>query len=216
MGALVIMQNEFSHEQKAGAATSSAAATSSPTTAAATGKRDEIMSAACAPSEIDPELGFKIRCLSSALYHEDRERFFAWVHRGAMFFVVAFGTAAISPLKNTFPHALPAAITLTGLLDLVFDLSGKARLHATLRKQIYAVLADVGHIDLKELERRLTLVYADEPPCMHAANAVAYNRAMVSYGRSADALLVIGWRGTIVRHCWPFTHQDFPTNAEVK
>lgn len=209
------MQNELIANEQ-GQTAVPAAATAAPSTPTTTRERDKVAASASAPSQIDPELEFKIRCLSSALYHEDRERFFAWVHRGAMFFVVAFGTAAISPLKNTFPHALPAAITLTGLLDLVFDLSGKARLHATLRKQIYAVLADVGHVDLKELERRLTLVYADEPPCMHAANAVAYNRAMVSYGRPADALLMTGWRGTIVRHFWPFTHKDFPTNAEAK
>ncbi len=208
------MQNEFSHEQKAGAAT--AAPTSTAAAPTRTGERDEIVSAASAPAEIDTELGFKIRCLSSALYHEDRERFFAWLHRWAMFFVVASGTAAFLPIKAEHPLLLTGIATFAGLIDLVFDVSGKARLHATLRKQIYAVLADVGHIDLKELERRLTLIYADEPPCMHAANAVAYNRAMVSYGRPADALLTTGWRGSIVRHFWPFTHNDFPTNAEVK
>jgi hypothetical protein len=209
------MQNEILHEQKAGAA-ASAAPTSSPTPATRAGERDEIISSASSPAEINETLNFQIRCLSSALYHEDRERFFAWLHRWAMFLVVASGTAAFLPIKAEHPLLMPGIATFAGLIDLVFDVSGKARLHATLRKQIYAILADVGHVELKELERRLTLVYADEPPCMHAANAVAYNRAMVSYGRPADALLVTGWRGTIVRHCWPFTHQDFPTSAEAR
>lgn len=206
------MQNEpIAHEQ---GQTTGAAATAASSTTTTTRERDKVASAAGAPSEIDPELEFKIRCLSSALYHDDRERFFAWVHRGAMFFVVAFGTAAISPLKDTFPHALPAAITLTGLLDLVFDLSGKARLHATLRKQIYGVLADVGHEPLPNLERRLVLIYSDEPPCMGAANAVAYNRAMRSYGRPEKHLVKITWWESLLRHIVPFAPAHFPIGSD--
>ncbi len=166
--------------------------------------------------QIDGIDDFRIRCLASALYHEDRERFFAWTHRAAMFLVVASGTAALSPLKETYPHAIPAFTTLVGLLDLVFDLSGKARLHAGLRKQIYSVLADAnGHDNLNNLERRLTLIYAEEPPCMYAVNAVAYNRAMASYGRPEKYSLDIGWKASFIRHLWPFTPSTFKAHDEL-
>jgi hypothetical protein len=166
--------------------------------------------------QIDALAEFKINCLSSALYHEDRERFFAWVHRTAMFLVVASGTAALSPLKETFPHAIPAVTTLVGLLDLVFDLSGKARLHAGLRKQIYSVLADAdGYDSLDNLNRRLILIYAEEPPTMYAVSAIAYNRAMMSYGRPHKYLLAIGNRDRLIRHIWPFTANTFKSFDEM-
>jgi hypothetical protein len=167
--------------------------------------------------QIDALTEFKINCLASALYHEDRERFFSWVHRTAMFLVVASGTAALSPMKETFPHAIPAITTLVGLLDLVFDLSGKARLHAGLRKQVFSVLADAdGHDNICSLNRRLTLIYAEEPPTMYAVNAVAYNRAMMSYGRSHKFLLDISDRDRIIRHIWPFTANTFKSFDELE
>jgi hypothetical protein len=204
------MGTDFSNERQVEAAAASAASA----TPSVTGE-ENTGSATCQAASISDEENFKVRCLSSALYHEDRERFFAWLHRSAMFLVVLSGTAALSPLKGHFPIALPAITTLLGLLDLVFDLSGKARLHATLRRQVYAVLADVGHETLPDLERKLTLIYADEPPCMYAVNAVAYNRAMTSYGRPQEFLLQVGWKSTFLRHLWPFTPSSFRANDEV-
>lgn len=204
-----LIQNERREEASATCATPAPGTSAQASTAQRTQGRPDQGAAADPASSLTDIQSFEIKCLASALYHEDRERFFAWTHRAAMFLVVASGTAALSPLKETYPVGIPAFITLIGLLDLVFDLSGKARLHATLRKQIYAILADVGHDDLKDLERRLTLVYAEEPPCMHAVNALAYNQAMRSYGRPDEFQLVIGWRETMLRHLWPFTPASF-------
>jgi hypothetical protein len=67
------------------------------------------------------------------------ERFFARIHKGAMFFVVASSTATFAWVKAA-PY-FAGIITLAGLLDLVFDVSGKARLHASLRRRIYDLLA---------------------------------------------------------------------------
>jgi hypothetical protein len=103
-----------------------------------------------------------------------------------------------------------------GFVYVVFDVRGKAGLHSGLRKQIYGVLADAnGDETLSNLERRLTLIYADEPPCMYAVNALAYNRAMASYGRPAQFLLEIGWRANFVRHIWPFTASTFKAYDEL-
>jgi hypothetical protein len=74
-------------------------------------------------TELSDREQFQIDCLRSARYHEDRERFFARAHRAAMFVVVVSGTASFAFVRAT--PFLAALITLAGLLDLVFDVSGK-------------------------------------------------------------------------------------------
>jgi hypothetical protein len=134
-----------------------------------------------------------------------------------MFIVVASGTAALSPYTHTYPLLFPAITTLFGLIDLVFDVSGKARLHAGLRKQIFSVLADADESsDIITLERRLTLIYADEPPCMYAVNAVAYNNAMVSYGRPRKYLMKIGFLARLLRNWWAYGANSFKSYEELK
>jgi hypothetical protein len=133
-----------------------------------------------------------------------------------MFVVVASGTAALSPFTHSYPFLFPAITTLTGLIDLVFDVSGKARLHAALRKQIFGVLADAdGSSDINALERRLTLIYADEPPCIYAVNAVAYNNAMISYGRPRKHFMKIDFWPRFLRNWWPFAANSFKTYEEL-
>jgi len=159
---------------------------------------------------------FKIKCLANAIYHEDRERFFATIHRLTMFVVVASGTAALSPYTHTYPLLFPAITTLAGLIDLVFDVSGKARLHAGLRKQIFNVLADAdGSGDINASERRLTLIYADEPPSMYAVNAIAYNNAMASYGRPRKYFMKIGFFSRLFRNWLPYGANYFKSYEEL-
>jgi hypothetical protein len=167
--------------------------------------------------EISAVDAFKIKALSSALYHEEREQFFASIHRMAMFIVVAAGTAALSPLRTEWPYFFPALTALFGLIDLVFDVSGKARIHAGLRKSIYTILADaeVSDPNIRDLDRRLVMVYADEPPCMYAVSAVSYNRAMTSLGRPRKYLVRIGTWESLIRNFWPFSANDFKDFEEA-
>ena len=73
---------------------------------------------------------------------------------------------------------LEASVTLAATLD------GSARLHASLKHRVYALLAQAeeGEIPIEKLREQAALVYANEPPCMHAVNAVAYNGAMLASG----------------------------------
>jgi hypothetical protein len=219
------------HDRQAEAAP--ATPSSSPTTAASLenrrgdGSRSQaynspgLNSAADSTAERQQEISnvdlFKIKALSSAMYHEEREQFFASAHRVAMFVVVAAGTAALSPLRTEWPNTFPALIALFGLIDLVFDVSGKSRLHATLRKSIYTILAEaeVNQPTLSELERRLVLIYADEPPCMHAVSAISYNRAMSSFGRPHKYLMSVGAWHARVRNFWPFSANYFKTYQQL-
>jgi hypothetical protein len=164
---------------------------------------------------LSPREEFVIDCLRNARYHEDRERFFARIHRTAMFIVVASGTATFAWLKAA-PY-LAGVITLAGLLDLVFDISGKARLHASLRRRVYDILAQAEDStrSVEGMREQAVRIYADEPPCMHAANIIAYNGAMDALHRPHSFKFKIEWYHRWLRHVWPFASAEFKTYGEL-
>lgn len=190
----------------------SVAATASSVTE--TGHEGLSTGAASAISISDRDL-FMIDCLRNARYHEDRERFFARIHKLAMFTVVASGTASFAWLKAA--PFLAGVITLAGLLDLVFDISGKARLHASLRRRIYDVLAQLEDPSrtLENLKEQAVRVYADEPPCMYAANFVAFNGAMEFLHRPREYHYEVKWYQRLLRHLWSFSSTNFKTHGEI-
>jgi hypothetical protein len=158
---------------------------------------------------------FQITLLRNSHYHEDRERFFAWWHKVTMFVVVLGAIATFAPIDKYWIAAL--VIAFAGLVDLVFDVSGRARLHASLRRRIYDLLAEAqdNDVDLTKMRKRAIDVYADEPPCMHAVNALAYNSAMASFERPQKLQLRIRWWQRIFRNVWPFPETDFKTFEEL-
>lgn len=166
-------------------------------------------------TEIDERTAFQIDCLRNARYHEDRESFFSFAHKGAMFVVVASGTAAFASVKAQ--PTLAAVITLAALIDLVFDVSGKARLHASIRRRIYDVLAQAEdeQRSLARLKEQAVRIYADEPPCMHAVNAIAYNAAMAAFERPKGHQLQVNWWQRLTRHFWPWSGTKFVTFDEI-
>jgi hypothetical protein len=195
------------------------ATTTSAATAAATsgaGARDEAATArSTAAVGISDRDSFLIECLRDTRYHEDRERYFARWHKFAMFVVVVSGTATFANWAS-LPW-IGAVVTLAGLLDLVFDVSGKARLHASLRRRVYDILAQLGDPNRKldPLREQLVRVYADEPPTMHAANMVAFNGAMEFLHRPREFQYVLKFRHRIFRNIWSFASTEFKTYAEV-
>jgi hypothetical protein len=160
---------------------------------------------------------FQITCLRNVHYHEDRERFFARLHKIVMFVVVSAGAATFAPLQHKYWIAA-SIITLAGLVDLVFDVSGKARLHASLRRRIYDILSEAqdNSVDLTKLRRRAIDVYADEPPCMHAVNALAHNAAIAAFERPPKQQFKIsGWQ-RFWRNVWPYPSVIFKTFDEME
>lgn len=218
-----------SRQAKDPAATSAASATPRASKGAAPadagfakpGAQDRQQSAGrSAASEGQGELNerelFRISLVRNAHYHEDRERFFARLHRVAMFVVVASGTASFAFVKATPFFA--GLITLAGLVDLVFDVSGKARLHASLRRRIYDVLAQTEDESrtVGQLKEQAVRIYADEPPCMHAVNALAYNAAMAAFNRPQKYLFKIDPFYRFMRHWCSFASVKFKTHEEIQ
>jgi len=181
--------------------------------------RDERLSSGAKAAEegvvLDPRISFRIDCLRNARYHEDREWFFAIIHKLTMFVVVLGGTAAFA-FVNQYRWAV-ALISIAAIVDLVFDVSGKARLHAGLRRRYNYVLAQSYNPsrDLASLEEQAVSIYGEEPPCMHAVNALAYNAAMRAFDRPEKKLLQITNMQRLLRHLWAYTAEDFKTGEEV-
>jgi hypothetical protein len=177
--------------------------------------QDETEGTAGAATALSPREEFEIDCLRNARYHEDRERFFARIHRGIMFIVVLSGTASFAFVKAS-PY-MAAAVTLVGLTDLVFDVSGKARLHAALRRRVYDLLAQLEDKSrtVEQLREQAVRVYADEPPCMYAANIIAYNGAMSLLNRPKQHQYKVEWYHWLFRNVWAFAETKFKTYEEL-
>jgi hypothetical protein len=201
------------------AATTTASASSDRGTSAASSEDRRWTSTSGPPptegSTITEREAFQITLLRNSHYHEDRERFFAWWHKVTMFVVVLGAIATFAPVEKYWIAAL--VIAFAGLVDLVFDVSGRARLHASLRRRIYDLLAEAqdNDVDLSKMRKRAIDVYADEPPCMHAVNALAYNSAMAAFERSQKLQFRIRWWQRIFRNVWPFPATDFKTFEEL-
>lgn len=132
-----------------------------------------------------------------------------------MFVAVASGTATFAWLKAA-PY-FAGLITLSGLLDLVFDVSGKARLHASLRRRVYDLLAQAEDPSrtVEALREQAVRIYADEPPCMYAANLIAYNGAMEFMQRPHVHLYKIEWHQRFFRRWFSFASTKFQTYGEL-
>jgi hypothetical protein len=167
-----------------------------------------------AAAALDEWAAFRIDCLKSALYHDDRERYYERWHKFTMLVAVLSSTSAFA-FVNEYRWFV-AAIAVAGVVDLVFDVSGKARLHAGLRRRFYDIyaLAEDASRSLPRLREQAARLYAEEPPCRHAVNALAYNGAMQAYDRPIDAQFPITRWQRFVRHWWPFTSEDFKTRDE--
>lgn len=122
-------------------------------------------------------------CERSKRYHSARLRFYEATHRWFIFAIVASSAGAIVKLVDDHVPWLPAVTAALGLFSLVFDLSGKARLHDSLYRR-YANLngriesfADPKQSDISEWRIEIHGIYADEPPVyrvlhQHCANQV--------------------------------------------
>ena len=95
----------------------------------------------------------------------------------------AAGVAQFLPGEWNTPLSLAASllVVVASTLDFVFDLPGGARLHRDLKSRLHSVLASLetcGDADLAGLRSQLQLIYAQQPPALRYAQALAYNMAV--------------------------------------
>ena len=165
-------------------------------------------------SEMSEEELIKFSCLRNAAYHEDFERFYARAHKFLMFLVVALGATALGVAvvqDSKFGLVFTFFATIAALVDLLWDVDGMARLHASLRRRCYDLLArlESGEPPDKLSVEFLRLV-TDEPPPMYAVNALAFNTAVEATGRPAAQKYVLKPWHVLLRHWLSFSERDFP------
>jgi|GEM_PF-2013584 len=159
--------------------------------------------------------------LKGAFYHEIRESYFIGWHKRLMFLIALSGTAAASTVLSNYATLAPyigILITILGLVDLVFDVSGKAREHGYLRKRFMELYGDCHGDPLDEsgLNRRLFALYAEEPPQYRAVNAVAYNLARRTlFDDKEERRLVISKPQRLLKNWWRFGGADFNRKSEA-
>jgi hypothetical protein len=181
--------------------------------------------ASAAPGLIEREL-LQFRCVRNAAYHEDWEYHYARVHRGLMFIVVFFGTLSIgaslaiylsSGHDNIWPTAGTFVAVVAGLVDVVWNIDGLAREHSILRRRCYDLVARMQAGEpIDSLQAAFTRIIADEPPAMHAVNALAFNAAVDALGRPIEQKYVLKPWQIWLRHWLRFQPNEFPTIGDAK
>ncbi|WP_157961759.1 hypothetical protein [Acuticoccus kandeliae] len=165
---------------------------------------------------VTPLENLQFRAIMNASYHQDMERFYDQVHRVLMFVVVLAGSSAVvSILPTTWAAGIA---TVAGLIDLVFDLFGKAALHKQLRWRALNIFAESYEpaANHEILGVKLARMYPDEPPENGPTLNLAYNRANQALGWSEGARLWVPWWARIFRHVVPWILYRRETLAERK
>ncbi len=156
----------------------------------------------------------EFRCTRNAAYHEDREMHFARIHRLLMFIVVVVGTGAAGASlvqENKYATIGTAIAVFAGLVDLLWNIDGMARLHSSLRRRCYDLLARLeANEPLEAIRAEYVRIIADEPPALHAVNALAFNAAIDALGRSPEQKYKLGFWQALLRHWFRFQPNEFP------
>ena len=160
----------------------------------------------------------RMSCAYGIHYHDDRERFFGRMHRCFMFAVIVMGAGAAADVTAALgwfdAKWLGAAAALIGAADIAFDVSGRARLHAGLKRDAVAILERIeSGCGMADARAAIARSHADEPPIMHGVAAWAYHAAQRGAGRpDATCLDVRPWQRAL-RHWLAFTPESFPDKA---
>lgn len=136
------------------------------------------------------------------------------MHRVFMFIVVVIGTASIGASlakENQWATLGTALAVFAGLVDLLWDVDGMARRHSTLRRRCFDLLARLeANKSIDGIRAEYIRIIADEPPAMHAVNALAFNAAVDALGRPPEQKYKLGFWAALLRHWLRFQPNEFP------
>jgi hypothetical protein len=157
-------------------------------------------------------------CLRNAIYHSSRRAFFDFLNRCLSFVVVASGAAAVADFSTGVglaPKTFAFIAAMSGLAQLVFDFSGRARTHEFLQRRFYELAAEISDAKNPNEEKLaswravLNRLYAEEPPPMRAVDAMAYNAAVDALDRDKKGRIKLEWYHTLFAQWWPFNKTAF-------
>lgn len=174
-------------------------------------------------------------------YHESREAWFSRTTRLIKVASLVSGTAAGATLLSSLPvdlrtnisAVLAFGIALLTMVDLIFDLPGGARAHASLKTKFASILAnleleiasltpeaDFSKQNSLYLKTRSEMVrlYGEEPPTYLVADAIAWNETARSLNgeMSKDKLIPILWNQRLFGHVFRYANFDASNPSERK
>lgn len=168
--------------------------------------------------------GLRFELLRNAAYHADRLSFFEGCHRLVMFLSALSGTAAAgAALRQGSGWGVAFGLIVAGLttLDLVLNLTARARHHETMRQRTFALLADLEEApadgaNVARCHAGLVRLYGEEGADMWAVSAMAWNTAFCALNRDIPegALIEIGLRRRLLRNIFPQPGQ-YLTGREI-
>lgn len=217
--------SDTGREARAAAAASNAAAASGPA-------HDPRAAGRSATAAEDLRFGLVFDLLRNMRYHSMREEWFASLGKLVQLVSLVAGTAAGATLLGSFldersrivvSAVLGFAVAFITLLNLVFDLSGKARLHAGLKQRFAAVLATVeAKVELSPAaiaacRAEMARIYGEEPSAKLVVDAVAWNETLRTTRQSRlsdEDLIPIGRWQRILMHVHSFPDLDARTRRE--
>ncbi len=162
----------------------------------------------------------KFELYHNAAYHNDLLSFYSGMHRLVSFITTFAGTAFISSLlleNRDFGIAASGVVTIAATSDLVFDLTGRARIHEILRSKSYNLLSELERTDIDEtllstVRRKLISQWEEGPPIKYGVSILAWNTAMVSITSTAeigDKLIPLPLWRRLLRHILAFSPDTF-------
>ncbi|MFC5392832.1 hypothetical protein [Bosea vestrisii] len=160
-----------------------------------------------------------MRCERGVWYHDDLERHYTRLHRILMFAVIVAGAGAGAQISESLgwfdAKWLGIAGAIIGAIDIAWDISGKARLHATLKRDAVNILERVtSGAELEEVRAAIARSHADEPTMMHAVNFMAYNAVQRARGRPESTCVEVGAGKRLLRHWIAFTPESFSDKVQ--
>lgn len=137
-------------------------------------------------TEAPPTLSqIRYPCLMNMDYHGTREAWLDQIHRWLMFGVIVAGATAFIDAWPSMKLLGPIMAVVCGSLDLTFDLSNRARLHAMFRRRYSEILSEatMSPDKLIVLRCKLDELSGEEEPPFHAQLALsAIKGQQATYG----------------------------------
>lgn len=120
--------------------------------------------------------------LQSALYHDVLQIKAERTHKCLLFLSVLLGSGAIVAFGAQIPilgQAAGLVIALVSAAQLVWNFGGLGRDHKELQRRYYILLSEAEDVacDVTDIRRRMTVIYADEPPINDKVRHLTHNQA---------------------------------------
>jgi hypothetical protein len=158
-------------------------------------------------------------CIFNMHYHAGREAYLDASHRWLMFLVIVFGTSAVVDIFPSLPWvkvALSAAAAVMGALDLTFDLSGRARNHAVMKRRYSDVLTSClrNADELAVARSSLMELAGEEEPAYHALIALSHNMAESQVYGDDDEHLHVPWHHKKLKNIVRFEGANYSLKSQ--